>query len=827
MKGLRMKQRNTNLIRQFNLILVIVFLISIVTTGAFLSTWLYGEVERNMDRQVMLLLNLMQSNRDYTSDHVKARLMEHEPDPDYFVPELVPSYAAHQTFEDFASQDLGTELIYKEATINPTNLRDRADKYEEHLIHTFQTTQTMQLSGYRPWPSDEHPGQRMYYVSRPLVVDRDSCLVCHGAPSAAPQAMIDMYGDRNGFNWELGEVIAAQTVYIPSQNLVRQTLGELGRWMPINLGVFVGLALLVNQLLKRTIIRPIMQITSVARRLSEPNQDQPTLGQRYGPHLSPLGNRRDELGHLARSFQYMLQVLANREQDLQQAVTTKTTELAQAKQLADQANQAKSNFLAHMSHELRTPLNAILGFSQLMQRDRSLSAEQKDTVAIINNNGEHLLDLINEVLDLAKIEAGKLELNTTPVNLHRLISTVQQLFYVKASEKKIALQVEYGATDTPLWIHADERKLRQVLINLVGNALKFTSTGSVRICVTLGLPDASGQDSTVGEKGRSSCFYIAVSDTGPGIDPEAIETIFTPFGQSETGRQSGQGTGLGLPISRQCIELMGGTLDVISTLNEGTTFQIGLPYRPAEPVSDDGPKTWGDMDSSADIVGVVANHGRSRILVVDDTTEGRQLLVQLLTPLGFEVREAGNGEEAIAQWQRWQPHLICMDLRMPVMDGCEATRHIKQRSGGLLTVSDLPIPKILMLTASAFTHEQATVKASGCDAYLSKPFKTAELLATIGQLLDITYEYAQPVSSDAVLRSPGSKPTEAPELQFQYQPPQWLADFHAAVLALDETMMRQLISALPHRHRELQVTLMHWVDHLDFETILQALEPYC
>ncbi|MDA0674643.1 MAG: ATP-binding protein, partial [Cyanobacteria bacterium] len=345
---------------------------------------------------------------------------------------------------------------------------------------------------------------------------------------------------------------------------------------------------------------------------------------------------------------------------LEVRVQTRTAELAAAKEVAESASRAKSDFLANMSHELRTPLNAILGFSQVMlrnltlQRDRlphDLIQEQRDTLGTIHRSGEHLLALINDVLDMSKIEAGRLTLTPGPFHLPSMLEALQEMLQIRADSKGIDLVFDLDP-DLPVGVEADERKLRQILLNLLGNAIKFTHQGAVTLRVQAQpQPDEQVQ------------VTFAVQDTGPGIAPEELGHLFEAFVQTAAGRNSQEGTGLGLPISRQLVQLMGGDLTVTSTVGEGSCFQFTIPLGRAVIDQAIAPS------DHQQVVGLVPGQPTYRILVVDDRLENRQLIQQFLQPLGFEVYQAENGQQAIAQWQTHQPQLIWMDIRMPVMNG--------------------------------------------------------------------------------------------------------------------------------------------------------------
>ncbi|MFM7192913.1 MAG: ATP-binding protein, partial [Microcystaceae cyanobacterium] len=357
--------------------------------------------------------------------------------------------------------------------------------------------------------------------------------------------------------------------------------------------------------------------------------------------------------------------------------------LREAKEAAETANRAKSTFLANMSHELRTPLNAILGFTQLMERDPSLLPQHRNFIDIINRSGNHLLNLINDVLEMSKIEAGKVVLIEESFNFQQLLKTLYDMLHIRAVNKGIKLVFDLDPS-LPIYLQTDESKLRQVLINLLGNAIKFTATGQV----TLRAKVTTLQTSAIE-------LAFAVEDTGPGIPPEEVTTLFNPFVQAQSSTQKKEGTGLGLAISRQFVQLMGGEIQVSSEWGKGSCFSFTIQAQAVNPFP---PEMTPELNQT--VLGILNPQQEYRILVVDDQEDNRQLLQYLLTPLGFAVRSAVEGQGAIAQWESWQPHCILMDMQMPGMDGYEATRQIRQRETGQRTV-------ILALTASAFQEQRA------------------------------------------------------------------------------------------------------------------------
>lgn len=523
-------------------------------------------------------------------------------------------------------------------------------------------------------------------------------------------------------------------------------------------------------------------------------------------HIHAIGHPvLDENGHLVEYVGTAMDVTERKQAEdelrrhrdhLEELVRERTEQLAEAKTRAEAANREKSRFLANMSHELRTPLNAVLGFSRLLKSGSDVTPRQQEALDIIVRSGEHLLNLINNVLDMAKIESGKVVLEESDVDLHRLLHEVQSLMGVGAAEKGLRFTLEF-APELPRFVSVDAGKLRQVLLNLVGNAIKYTDTGGVTL-------RASHANDAQPERAH---LEFEIEDSGPGISHEDRQRVFLPFVQVGTPASVQAGTGLGLAICQQYAELMGGRIGVESEPGKGSVFRFRIPVGIRLSLTESGEPAHGR------ILGLAEGQPRYRLLLVEDQPDNRLLLRRLLDPLGFELREAANGQEAVAVFAQWHPDLIWMDIRMPVMDGVEAVRRIRTTTAGAKT-------KIIALTAHALEEERSPIMAAGCDDFVRKPFREQDIFAALVRHLRLEFLYERAPDPASASRSPelAIEPKQLAGL-----PAELRRELRQAVLELDTARTQTLIAQVAERDPALGRALQALAKQLDYKRLLNLL----
>ncbi|MBE9183533.1 response regulator [Microcoleus sp. LEGE 07076] len=595
----------------------------------------------------------------------------------------------------------------------------------------------------------------------------------------------------------------------------------------------LAVAVVIGIQTSKWVTNPILRLNTAAKNIAKGEWDKTVESQ-----------RSDELGELAKSFNSMAQQLQQSFETLEQRVRERTAELAVAKDKAEVANQAKSAFLANMSHELRSPLNAILGFSQLMTRSQTLSPEHQENISIISSSGEHLLTLINNVLDLSKIESGRTTLNPKKFDLYQLLNDLEDMFQLKADDKHLWLVFDHSA-DVPQYVETDELKLRQILINLLNNALKFTKKGGVAVTVSRQLsaknskqegervyPSKLSKNTNIAannseisqiicsentsyaatNNGLGSAYslflHFEVKDTGPGIAANELDNLFEAFVQTQTGKDSQEGTGLGLPISRKFVELMGGEMSVSSTVGKETNFKFDIQVFAVDSSEIETTKT------TRNVIALAPNQHPYRILIVDDKPLNRQLLIKLLKPLNFELREATNGEEAIKIWDIWEPHLIWMDMRMPVMDGYEATKYIKGTIKGQATA-------VIALTASVLEEERAVILSAGCDAFMRKPFREADIFDAMHKQIGVRYIYEDP--GQANLSAIQEQDSEMTEADFVKLPDSLVADLKLAILNADMDLIESSIEQIRLKDTVTASAIANCIENFEYDKVLKLI----
>ena len=486
-------------------------------------------------------------------------------------------------------------------------------------------------------------------------------------------------------------------------------------------------------------------------------------------------------------------------ENLENLVRERTRELEEATRHADAASQAKSVFLANMSHEIRTPINAIMGFSQLLQRDAALSAEQRKHLSVINRSGEHLLAIITDILEMSKIEAGRTILNPVTFDLRALVGDLELMFGMRCDGKQLTFIAE-GPGDDPLYLEGDEGKLRQVLINLLGNAVKFAEAGRIVLRVR-----ASRL-----EDGRVE-VEAEVEDTGPGIPADEQPGLFKPFQQTQAGRRVKAGTGLGLAICKEYVTLMGGDISVVSRPQEGSCFKFRVVMKEGDlATAAKGPET-------RRVAGLRPGRPEWRVLVADDEELNRAFLSKLLGGVGFRTRVVADGMAALEAFEAWRPHLIVLDIRMPEMNGCEVARRIRESEGG----ADV---KIVAVSAAAFEDDRREALEAGADDFLAKPFREGALFDRVGRLLGVEYEYDDgpgPAEPGADASSERVEIT-AEALAAALSKP-LLKKMRRAVIQADYDGILSLIGGLDGPHRSLAGALRGLVERYEYKKLLELL----
>jgi PAS domain S-box-containing protein len=506
--------------------------------------------------------------------------------------------------------------------------------------------------------------------------------------------------------------------------------------------------------------------------------------------------------------------LRNYQEQLEERVKERTAELRIAKDQAQSADRAKSAFLANMSHELRTPLNSILGIAQLMARDAGFPGQHQDGLTILNRSGGYLLELINDVLEMSRIEAGKVILNPTSFDLHSFLGDLEELMKVRADQKGLSLLFEYKP-GLPRYIETDVHKLRQILVNLLGNAMKYTEKGYVTLKITVkeGIPKAPETDPPSGV-----FLQFEIEDTGIGIAPEDMGRIFEPFVQLNPGQRSREGTGLGLTLSRMFVELLGGEISVRSEVGRGSTFAFSIAIKPAESTA------IHTEEAVQQVIGLMPGQLSYRILVVDDSVENRFTLRRLLEQVGFTVIEAAGGEEAVDLYRERHPHLIWMDLRMPGMDGNEAAVRIREAERGRRNGEgkEMHTP-IIALTAGVMENKKFSSHFELFDDWVYKPYRETEIFEMLEKHLGAQFIY-RPSAASAAEADTGPERDAATVADLSRLAAGWLEAFSQGLRRGRSAQLLSMIDQIPPSHAALARTLTEWVRVHRFDKLMAATE---
>jgi len=604
---------------------------------------------------------------------------------------FLPAHAMGEISKDYHNWD-SSEFSFENVSDRPRNLEHMADEVELGVMQYFREHPTEEALFKTFYQAN---GEQFYLYARPIWVE-EYCLKCHGKQSDAPPTIRDTY--ETSYDYKVGDLRGLLSIKLPASTMTERLWASFRQDLFVHLIGFIIIFLLTSLIIRRHVAHPLKELTTAMEAVKS------------GNYTWQVNENSGEFAVLSRTFNDMTQQIAEQREVLHNLNTTleeRIQERTKAWEMAESANRAKSEFLANMSHELRTPLNGILGYAQIFARDKSFTPKQHEGVDIIRRSADYLLALINDILDLSKIEANNLELYPTELHLEEFLKTIIDLFTLRTEQKNIAFIFE-PLSHLPVGIRADEKRLRQVLVNLLGNAVKFTKYGGINLNVSY-------------QEGQLS-FQIV--DTGIGISDEDMVRIFQPFQQAGDKNYRPEGTGLGLSITQRLVKLMQGNLEVKSVLGKGSTFSVTLPVEEVAHVA------RSTLSKTLVITGYTGE--RKRIMVVDDRSENRSVVEHLLTPLGFEIVEAAHGRICLENLPQQRPHLIIMDLVMPVMDGFETIRQIRKYD----EFKDLPV---ITSSASVLDYDRQQSIEAGFNAFVAKPIHADELLDTLQTLLNLNW----------------------------------------------------------------------------------------